>query len=94
MLFRSGTVSYIVFLEDNTSNFPDIIIVHFESYLGPSCLGNEEKMVAIIPRTATWMFKNQMFSRKQFPLQPAYGLSIHKGIIKPVIAIMYGFNKQ
>ena len=74
-----GTVRYVVFLEGNTSKMPDVVLVHFEDYLGPSCLKDEEKVVAITPRTASWIHKKKQMSRKQFPLQPAYGLSIHKG---------------
>jgi len=74
----TGTVSFIIYNEDNTIQMPDAIIVQFDKYRGPSCLPSEERMVAIRPETVYWQVNRQSCSRRMFPLQPAYGLTIHR----------------
>ena len=78
-----GNVAYIVFKENTTTpRLPDAIIVQFDHYRGPSCLQSEERMVAITPETGRWREGNnggqRMFTRRMFPLQPAFGLTIHR----------------
>ena len=76
----TGHVAYIVYNEGNINpSLPDCIIVQFsERYRGPSCIQSEERMVAIRPETASWKVNDRTFVRKMFPLQAAFGLTIHR----------------
>lgn len=56
--------------------FPKCVMVQFDSYSGP--MYNNSKILPIVPITASFQKGAQTYTRKQFPLQPAYAISIHR----------------
>ena len=76
-----GTVIKIIFSENNKTDLPDMVLVKFDSYTGPSFLDDEERVVPICPSTANWRSKGQNYTRRQFPFLMAYGISIHKVVL-------------
>ena len=76
-----GTVMGVIFKSTNDTSLPDLILVQFPNYLGPSFIGEAgmENIVPICPISASWRHKNSTFTRTQLPLLLAYGLTIHKG---------------
>ena len=73
-----GTIRHIVFSTRNNSQLPDLIFVELENYNGPSYSGMEN-VVPIAPVTSSWRSRNTNYTRRQLPIIPAYGVSIHKG---------------
>ena len=72
-----GTVTDIVYEpESNPFNgaLPIAIMVKFDSYIGPTINGS----VPIAPQKASWKSGTISCSRVQFPIQPAYAVTIHK----------------
>ena len=73
---------------------PDMLLVHFPGYKGPSCLGPEEEedtVVPIFPAHAEWYSnRGKLLTRTQFPLLYGYAITIHKaqGEFKVVSAIL------
>ena len=63
-----------------------LVVVEFEGYTGPTILEGHPQCVPIFRETAMWQVMVgdgnnrtvQDYSRNQFPLIPADGLSIHK----------------
>lgn len=61
--------------ECNPSNSkPVVILAQFDKYTGPTING----LVPIAPVTNNFKYKGQSMSRKQFPIQLAYSMSVHK----------------
>ena len=75
-----GTVEYLIYKEGNcpSNKLPDLVICHFPNYIGPSFVADQEKLVPLAPKRATWFAKNQEFSRTQYPLILSWALTIHK----------------
>ena len=78
-----GFVKYIIYAKDNPTTadaMPEMLLVHFPGYKGPSYLNNgEESVVPIFPTTAVWYTSTgQLMTRKQFPLLYGYAITIHK----------------
>ena len=76
-----GKVTYIVFEENKgpANAMPAFIVVTFPEYTGPAFIPGEPGTVPIFPRTVEWTSKNkERFTRRNFPLLPAYALTIHK----------------
>lgn len=79
----NGTIGEVVDIiyshrEDGrfVDEFPLCIMVKFESYSGP--LYNHCNILPIPPVTVTFRKGPMSFTRKQFPLQLAYAISIHR----------------
>ena len=75
-----GTIHKIVFKPGNDpfKGLPDVIYVNVPQYIGPPLLEDHPKVVPITPQTSTWMDKKTFCSRHQYPLVPAYAITIHK----------------
>ncbi|PSN58430.1 hypothetical protein C0J52_02808 [Blattella germanica] len=71
--------------QDNQSNLPLCIMVHFPRYTGPVCYGNT---IPIVPFSVS-------FKKINFPIQLAYVISIHRsqGIILEKAVIDIGPNE-
>lgn len=75
-----GTVVDIVYeldesrRERNLDDSPTCILVKFDGYEGPSLNGS----LPILPHTVSYRKNNVSCIRKQFPLQVAYGITVHK----------------
>ena len=83
-----GTVKYIIYAEGSQTSadtMPDMLLVHFPGYKGPSFLSpeefpdEEEVLVPIFPVHATWYNnRGHILDRTQFPLLYGYAITIHK----------------
>ena len=77
-----GIIKYIVYEEGNEASedsMPDMLLVHFPGYKGPSFLGpDEETVVPIFPVTTEWFNGKHRLSRTQFPLHYGYAITIHR----------------
>ena len=75
-------VHSVIFKEgaDTTGDrLPDMLLLQFPSYTGPSYLPDEEKIVPIYPIQATWHTRDKdEMARTQFPLIPGYAITVHK----------------
>lgn len=56
--------------------FPKCVMVKSDFYSGP--MYNNNKILPIVPVTVSFQKGPQTCTRKQFPLQPAYAISIHR----------------
>ena len=75
-----GTVTHVIYQEDRESApLPTLILVQFDDYSGPSFLNDQERVVPISLQQNTYIVKKNQYTRSQFPLVPAYGVSIHRG---------------
>ena len=75
-----GTIRHIVFSSNNTSPLPDLIFVEFDRYEGPTpTYPGLDNVVPIAPVSSSWRSRNTNYTRRQLPVIPAYGVSIHKG---------------
>ena len=75
-----GSVCKIVYTPQNTTSVPDLVLVKFDSFTGPSALRDMPGVVALCPVTATWTTRGGQGShrRTQLPLIPGFGFTIHK----------------
>ena len=83
-----GTVKYMIYAEGKqitADTMPDMLLVHFPGYKGPSFLSpeefpdEEEVLVPIFPANAAWYNnRGQLLTRSQFPLLYGYAITIHK----------------
>ena len=83
-----GFIEYIVYFEGNDppqncqtadARMPDLLLVRFPNYTGPSFLQNREHIVPITPIEAVWMNKKrEILTRRQFPLIYGDALTVHK----------------
>ena len=78
-----GQIKYIVFKEKaDTSGegLPDMLLVKFDNYTGPSYRPDlEDHLVPIFPTLAVWYSRERCYmSRFQYPLLPGYAITIHK----------------
>ena len=81
-----GIVEYVIFKSTTVLNkspppLPDVLLVRFNGYRGPSFLAELgiEGLVPIVPMTHYGIgAKNEQFTRIQFPLLPGYAVTIHK----------------
>ena len=80
-----GFIKHIIYDEDNpadANSMPDLLLVHFPGYKGPSCLTeeeDEETVVPIFPAEAEWYNeRGKLLRRTQFPLLYGYAITIHK----------------
>ena len=75
-----GTVTHVIYQEgQENAPLPALILVQFDDYSGPSFLSSHERVVPISLQQNTYIVKKTQYSRSQFPLLPAYGVSIHRG---------------
>ena len=72
-----GTVKYLIYDKDPPPAQPKFVICHFESYIGPSYLGNEPKCVPIVPQEHHFFKQKEACLRQMIPLKPGYAISIH-----------------
>ena len=81
-----GFIKHIIYDEDNpadANSMPDMLLVHFPGYKGPSCLREEDEeqeiVVPIFPAQAEWYNdRGNVLKRTQFPLLYGYAITIHK----------------
>lgn len=77
-----GIIRFIIYKQDSNTqpgSIPDLLLVEFPKYIGPSFRNDQEKLVPICPDVATWTTpKREMMERRQFPLIPGSALTIHK----------------
>ena len=82
-----GTVEYIIYKEGSDpvaeDTMPDLLLVNFPGYLGPSYLTQEANIVPIVPWETDWLVRDKnggmrRLTRQQFPLIYGYALTIHK----------------
>ena len=77
-----GIIRFIIYKQDSNTqpgSIPDLLLVEFPKYIGPSFRNDHEKLVPICPDVATWTTpKREMMERRQFPLIPGSALTIHK----------------
>jgi ATP-dependent exoDNAse (exonuclease V) alpha subunit len=75
-------IVHIIFNEsqDPQHDLPEVVMVYFPGYTGPSLWHDEgsRPLVPIAPLTVWSDGKGGASSITQFPLTPAYGVSIHK----------------
>src|SRR5690606_30540781 len=59
---------------------PFVILIEFDSYTGPPLFGpnHSPRLVPILPYTYEWKDERFTLIRNQFPIQLAYGMTIHK----------------
>ncbi|XP_054264681.1 uncharacterized protein LOC128999172 [Macrosteles quadrilineatus] len=70
-----GNVVDIVYGPNRSmDDFPICILVHFDGYEGPTFNGS----LPILPLTVGYRKNNVSCTRRQFPLQVAYGITVHK----------------
>ena len=72
-----GKVVDILYDDEYNVNQPYVIICTFNSYKGPY-LDDTLKTVPIPALLRSWQSNGEMCSRLQFPIQFAYGITIHK----------------
>ena len=82
-----GTVEYIIYKEGSNplaeDVMPDLLLVKFPGYQGPSYLEEVPNIVPIVPLERDWMVKDRgsgskRLTRRQFPLIYGYAITIHK----------------
>ena len=77
-----GIVRFIIFKSTTSTDpgsIPDLLLVEFPKYIGPSYLPGHEKLVPIVPDCASWTTpKKETMQRRQFPLIPGSALTVHK----------------
>ena len=76
-----GTIHKIVFKPPNSPlkdpGLPDIIYINIPQYCGPPLFPDDPKVVPIVPVVSNWISDKKNFTRRQYPLVPAYAMSIH-----------------
>jgi len=71
-----GVVRNIVYLPGmRPPALPALLLVEFDKYQGPFI---RDRSFPVLPVTSRWKEHSTDCSRKQFPLNPAYALTIHK----------------
>ncbi|XP_046145856.1 uncharacterized protein LOC123989199 [Osmia bicornis bicornis] len=74
-----GTVADVIYLstdtDDHLSDFPACVLIRFDNYNGPSIFNG---LVPILPQTVSYKKGTTACTRKQFPLDLAYAITIHK----------------
>ncbi len=55
-----------------------LLLVYFSEYSGPDFPLYRSKIVLIFPITRQFEFKGVPYTCKQFPLQLAYAITVHK----------------
>ena len=81
--------------EDIFLNEIPTVLVHFPSYLGPSCLPNQEKVYPVSAITCTWKnSRKESQSRKALPLVASYGMTIHKSQGQTLKRVMIGLGQK
>ena len=86
-----GVVRFILFKSTSCTgpgSIPDLLLVEFPKYIGPSYRPGYEKLVPIAPDCASWTTpRKEMMQRRQFPIIPGSALTIHKAQGKKLINI-------
>ena len=73
-----GEVKYIVYDTNvKPKSLPNMVIVQFPQYIGPSYLENCMNCVPIVPIRRDWYSGKKPCWRIMLPLKPAYGTTIH-----------------
>ena len=73
-----GTVKYIIYTKGKRPpSLPDMVIVEFDQYIGPSFLADEEKCIPVVVQERHFIKNKEQCLRKALPLKPGYAISIH-----------------
>ena len=73
-----GVVKYIIYEKGlKPKALPNVVIVQFPQYIGPSYLENCMNCVPIVPIRRDWYSGKKPCWRLMLPLKPAYGTTIH-----------------
>ena len=71
-----GTIKYIIYEKGKKPpSLPDMIIVHFEQYMGPSYLEGEEKCVPIVVQERHFIKNKESCIRIMVPIKPGKSVS-------------------
>ena len=70
-----GTAVAICYQQGGPPDLPVAVMVHFDSYSGPTFQSN---VVSIVPQRKSWMQGGVTCSRLQLPLKLAWAITIHK----------------
>ena len=76
-----GKIHKIIFKPGNSplQDMPDLILMEIPQYIGHPIFPDHPKVVPIPPSVANWMEGKVTCTRTQYPIVPAYAITIHKG---------------
>ena len=74
---------------------PAVILVGVDKYNGPGSIQiNGVHMVPVVPVDAQWKVKNKVCERTQFPLMPAFAITIHKSQSLTLAKVVFNFENK
>ena len=93
-----GTVHDMIWddgVEDPFATMPAVILVAVDNYTGPaSMVVNGVHVVPVAPAKARWEVKHEVCQRKQFPLMPAFAITIHKSQRLTLARVVLNFDSK